>query len=30
MADRADALGGSVDIRSAPGSGTTIVIELPL
>jgi signal transduction histidine kinase len=30
IADRADALGGSVDIRSAPGDGTTIVIELPL
>ena len=30
IADRADALGGRVEIRSAPEEGTTIVIELPL
>ena len=30
IADRADALGGSVEIRSAEENGTTIVIELPL
>lgn len=30
IADRADALGGRVEIRSAQGDGTTIVIELPV
>jgi signal transduction histidine kinase len=30
IADRADALGGSLEIRSADGNGTTIAIELPL
>jgi signal transduction histidine kinase len=30
IADRADALGGSVELQSAQGSGTTIVIKLPL
>jgi signal transduction histidine kinase len=29
MAERAGALGGRFAIRSAPGSGTTIVVELP-
>src|SRR5205085_10526449 len=30
MADRLDALGGTIDVRSAPGSGTTIVGVVPL
>jgi signal transduction histidine kinase len=29
MADRLDALGGTLDVRSAPGSGTTITGTLP-
>jgi signal transduction histidine kinase len=29
MADRLDALGGSLDVRSAPGEGTTVVGSLP-
>ena len=30
MADRLDALGGTIDVRSAPGSGTTIMGVVPV
>jgi signal transduction histidine kinase len=30
MADRVDAIGGRLDVRSAPGEGTTIVGRLPI
>ena len=30
MADRLDALGGTIDVRSAPGSGTTITGVVPV
>jgi signal transduction histidine kinase len=30
MADRLDAIGGSLDVRSAPGRGTTIVGRIPV
>ena len=30
MADRLGAFGGSLDVRSAPGAGTTIAGSLPL
>ena len=30
MADRLDAIGGSLEIRSTPGSGTTIVGTIPV
>ena len=30
MRDRLDALGGSLDVRSAPGSGTTVAGRIPL
>jgi len=30
MADRLAALGGSVDVRSKPGSGTTVVGRVPI
>jgi signal transduction histidine kinase len=30
MADRLDAIGGSIDVLSAPGEGTTVVGRLPL
>jgi signal transduction histidine kinase len=29
MRERADEIGGSLDIRSTPGKGTTVVIEVP-
>jgi hypothetical protein len=29
MADRLDAVGGSLDVRSAPGAGTTIAGRVP-
>ena len=30
MADRIDAIGGTLEVRSAPGDGTTIVGVIPL
>ncbi len=30
MSDRLDALGGRLEVRSAPGQGTTVIGELPL
>ena len=30
MADRLDAIGGSIDVESAPGAGTTVVGRLPV
>jgi signal transduction histidine kinase len=30
MADRIDAIGGSLEIRSAPGEGTTVVGRVPV
>jgi signal transduction histidine kinase len=30
MADRLDAIGGSLEVRSAPGSGTTIAGSIPV
>ena len=30
LRDRAEALGGSIEIASPPGKGTLIVVELPL
>jgi len=30
MADRLDALGGSLTVRSAPGTGTTVVGRVPV
>ena len=30
MEDRLDALGGSVEINSAPGSGATVTVRLPI
>jgi signal transduction histidine kinase len=30
MADRLDAVGGSLDVRSVPGAGTTIIGSVPL
>ena len=30
MAERADLVGGAVELSSTPGSGTTIILELPL
>jgi signal transduction histidine kinase len=30
MADRLDAIGGSLDVRSAPGEGTTVVGHVPV
>ena len=30
MADRLDAIGGSIDVDSAPGSGTTVIGRLPV
>jgi len=30
MRDRLEALGGSLDVRSAPGQGTTVVGKIPL
>lgn len=30
MADRIDAIGGSLEIRSAPGAGTTVLGRVPV
>jgi signal transduction histidine kinase len=30
MADRLDAIGGALEIRSAPGEGTTVVGRVPV
>ncbi|MGI6186815.1 MAG: sensor histidine kinase, partial [Brevibacillus sp.] len=30
MKERAQLLGGTVDIRSAPGEGTTVIVRIPL
>jgi signal transduction histidine kinase len=30
MAERLDLLGGSLDIRSAPGQGTRVVVRVPV
>jgi two-component system sensor histidine kinase UhpB len=30
MADRLDALGGSVEVRSQPGQGTTVAASIPV
>jgi two-component system sensor histidine kinase NreB len=30
MADRLDALGGRIEVRSAPGEGTTVAGRVPL
>jgi signal transduction histidine kinase len=30
MRDRADEIGGSVQIRSEPGAGTCVIIDVPL
>jgi signal transduction histidine kinase len=29
MAERARAVGGRLDLRSAPGQGTTVAVEVP-
>jgi signal transduction histidine kinase len=30
MADRLDAVGGDLDVTSAPGTGTTVVRRVPI
>jgi len=30
MRDRLDALGGSLDVRSSPGAGTTVAGRIPV
>jgi signal transduction histidine kinase len=30
MRERAEALGGSVEIQSAPGQGTSVVVRVPV